>query len=541
MLSTLLFSSLLVRQQGIPDFSAQQLQYAEAKGWVLSDKTDEQGIRRRVFVEKKGGSEVRQGFFASWFKDGKPRSILHFRNGIIEGESISWFTNGQMGSKGSMSKDKRTGPWAFWNLDGSKARVGTYSNGIEQGGWSFWYANGKLAAKGNYAKGLQNGQWEFFNSDGSVLKSVSFSEGLAGQPHRNRTIVIPPKQPPAPAMIVKVDRRMELLAVIQSMTDWPKFGAWDTYNDQYQQDVAAWFGKFKTHPAVVRYNELLNGDTNFAFDVPVIWILHFSDVPELKKLAPIPPEIAPTPAFNEQLDQLASLMRQFVIDSRFQEFFDAHRGFYDSLVKGYLKVSPGQKGVQLVSDYYGETRSAATAIICPLFGGGNYGPEIEVNGEKLIYSVGAPQNYKDGKFSFDPNELRGLVFHEFGHSFSNPAVNTVPDLKRHENALFPPIANRMSAIAYGTWGATCYELFDRTHEIRLLELSGNAKQARETLAEYVGLGFLWLPYTLARLHEMEKDRAKYPTVRSFMPRLASVLDETELFVIDGHALCALPK
>lgn len=541
MFNTLLISVMAITQQGIPDFTAAELQEAQKKGWVLSDKTDEQGIRRRVFIEKKGSSEIRQGYFASWFKDGKPRSILHFRNGVVEGESTTWFTNGQMGSKGSMSKDKRSGPWTFWNLDGSKARTGTYAKGIEQGGWSFWYGNGKLAANGSYTKGLQSGHWEFFKPDGSVLKSVSFSEGLAGQPPRIRAIIVPPKQPPAPPMVVKVDRRMELLAVIQSMTDWPSYGAWDTYNDQYQQDVAAWFGKFKTHPAVARYNELLNGDTNFAFDVPIIWILHYSDLPEFKQLAAIPASIAPNAPFNQKLDELASLMRQFEKDTRFQEFFDAHQGFYDSLVKGYLKASPGQRGVQLVSDYYGETRSAATAIICPLFGGGNYGPEVEIKGEKLIYSVGAPQNYKNGKFSFEPNELRGLVFHEFGHSFSNPAVNTVPELKKYETALFPPIANRMSAIAYGSWSATCYELFDRTHEIRLMELSGNAKQARDTLAEYIGLGFVWLPYTLARLNEYERDRAKYPTLRSFMPRLASVLDETEMFVIDGYALCALPK
>lgn len=544
MISTHLFLTLILAprtQDSIPDFTPSQLAEAKSKGWILSDKTDQQGIRRRVFVQKSGESEVRQGFYGSWFKDGKPRSILHFKNGEVEGESTTWYDNGKVGSKGYLHQNIRIGAWTIWSLSGAKARSGIYRNGIEDGPWKFWYDNGNLAAKGSYSAGLQSGLWEFFQPRGDIRRSIRFSDGLPISLHRDRTLIVPPKQPPAPQLIVKVDARMELLAVIQSLTDWPSYGAWDFYQDPYQKDVARWFTKYKSHPAVVRYNEMLNGGTNFAFDGPITWILYYSSGPELTKLAPIPLKVAERGGSEEKLDELAALMRQFAKDTNFQEFFDAHKPFYDSLVKGYLDVSPGQKGVQLVSDYYGETRSAATSIICPLFGGGNYGPQIEINGQKLIYNVAAPQGFKDGKFTFDPEKVRGLIYHEFGHSFSNPAVDSIPDIKQFEDSLFPPISNRMSAIAYGSWGATCYELFNRTHEIRLLELSGNSKVARKALAEYVGLGFVWLPYTLEKLQAFERDRTKYPTQFSYFSNLAKVFDETEMFVVDGYAVCVLPK
>lgn len=536
-----ILSFITFTQQIIPDFSAREINEAKAKGWILSDRIDEQGIRRRAFIEKKGKIEVRQGFFASWFKDGKPRSIIHFRDGIQEGETISWYANGNMASKGLMHQNKRSGRWITWNPDAIKSKDGKYVNGSEHGKWDIWYSNGKLAAKGGFRDGLQNGSWQFFKSDGSAFKTVTFTEGLVSNKPRDRTIILPPKQPPATPMVVKVDLRMELLAIVQSLTDWPSYGAWDSYNDPYQQDVAKWFGKFKTHPAVVKYNAMLNADTNFAFDGPVKWVLHYTDPPEFKKLTILPKVIAERGGSEAQLDELAELMRQFVVDTKFMEFVQKQERFYKSLLDDYAKVSPGQEGVQLVSDYYGETRSSITAIICPLFGGGNYGPQIEIDGKKLIYNVGAPNDFINGKFTFEKDELRSLVFHEFGHSFSNPGVDESPQLAKLESKLFPGVSNRMSAIAYGSWDATCYELFNRTHEIRLLELSGNPKQARKVLADYLRLGFVWLPYTLNRLHEFESNRTKYPTIHPFMPRLTSILEETEPFVVDGVTLCVLPK
>jgi hypothetical protein len=528
-------------QDGIRDFTPTELAEAKSKGWVLSDKTDQQGIRRRVFVKKKGDEEIRHGYFASWFKNGKPRSMLTFKNGEVLGHATTFYENGNVGSRGILKGNIRDGAWNIWNQDGTKARAGSYKLGIEDGVWKFWYANGNLAAKGAYKEGLQTGTWEFFKPQGDVRRVVKFAEGLPFPLVRDRKVIIPPKQPPAPQLVVKVDARMELLAVIQSLTDWPSFGAWDSYNDAYQQDVSRWFEKYRTHPAVVKYNEMLNAGTNFAFDGPIIWILHYSSGIELEKLTPLPKEVAERGGSEAQLDELASLMRQFAKDTKFQEFFDAHKPFYDSLVKGYLDVSQGQKGVQLVSDYYGETRSAATSIICPLFGGGNYGPQIVINGERQIFNVAAPQGFKDGKFTFDPEKVRGLIYHEFGHSFSNPAVDSIPELKKYEDQYFPPISNRMSAIAYGSWGATCYELFNRTHEIRLMELSGDTKLARKALAVYIGLGFVWLPYTLEKLEAFERNRTKYPTQLSYFPNITKVFDETEMFVVDGYAICALPK
>lgn len=528
-------------QQNIPDFSANEIARAKLRKWVLSDTTDEQGIRRRVYVEKKGNTEIRQGFFASWFKDGKPRSILHFKDGILEGKTVAWFQSGKLSYQGQMSQNKRSGAWILWNSDGTKSKEGIYVNGSENGHWKIWYSNGNLAAKGAYRDGLQSGPWQFFQPNGNRFRPATFFDGLVADKPRDRTVIIPPKQPPAPPMVVKIDPRMELLAVVQSLTDWPSFGAWDSYNDPYQQDVAKWFSKYKTHPAILKYNAMLNGDTNFAFDGPVRWVLHYTDPPEFKKLTTLPAMLAERGGSEAQLDQLAELMRQFVVETKFEDFFKAHQGFYQTLLDDYAKASPGQKGVQLVSDYYGETRSSITAIICPLFGGGNYGPQIEIDGKKLIYNVGAPNDFVDGKFTFEADGLRALVFHEFGHSFSNPAVDESLSLPKLENKLFPGVSNRMSAIAYGSWSATCYELFNRTHEIRLLELSGNAKQARKVLSDYVALGFVWLPYTLNRLHEFESNRTKYPTIHPFMPRLTRVLDETEPFVVDGLTLCVLPK
>ena len=100
----------------------------------------------------------------------------------------------------------------------------------------------------------------------------------------------------------------------------------------------------------------------------------------------------------------------------------------------------------------------------------------------------------------------------------------------------------MAQQAYASWITVLYELFVRTNEIHLMELSGDSRGAHELLADYVGQrGFYWLPYTLAKLHEYEQNRDRYPTFSQFLPVMMKVFDETEPVVVGGTMICVAPK
>jgi hypothetical protein len=493
-----------------------ELARAKAQGWELKDTTDESGVHRQYFVGRKAGREVLQGMAVSWFPDGKPRKQSQYRDG------------------------KLYGPYREWRQSGGLRRTGVYQESLADGPWTYFHPGGQKAAEGRYRGGLPEGPWVLQPPGGSVRRPV-FHEGVAAPFRAERHRGMPPPLAGSLAQWdVRVDPRLELLAVVQSFTEWPTIGPWATPDEPYVRAVAAWFQPYKDHPAIKKYIEILNGGTNFAFDGPPSVILHFSDPPALKPLAPVRSDLLKRAGGAAQLDTLISLLRDFVRDSRFTAFFAAQQPLYRQLTADYGRVFPGQRALQLLQNHYGEARSAFTVAISPLIGGANYGPQIDEPGGSRIYNIGSPA-FSAGSYTFSVDWVRPMIFHEFGHSFANAAVDACPALLAYGEKLYPPVENRMRALAYGNWQTTLYELFVRTNEIRLLELFGARKEAKAMLATYLDEGFLWLPYTLSKLKEYEANRSKYRRFRDFLPQMESFFQTTEFFFAGDEALFVVPR
>lgn len=532
------------QQQSLPPADPRDLAEAQAHGWIIRESTDAQsGIGMRFFVSSDGR---RQGPFHSWYKSGRIRSTSRYSNGERFGPAQWWYETGKPWKAGSFQGDQMSGRWTIWSENGTKSSEGSYKKDLPDGTWSFTYPNGRPAARGSYDHALQNGKWTFWNQDGSIKAAGTFFDGYLARNGRKPEIarIVPPEAPgsgPPARLDVRVDPRMELLAVIQSFTDWAGWGVFDQTGSQYHHDVTAWFGRFKGHGAVQLLNKMLHGNPSFSFDAPVNWILHYGDPPDLPAKGVVPGSIEIRGGGKAQIESLAEAFRQFARETKFDEFFREHRPFYDSLIRDYRQLSPGERALKLVQDYYGERKSAATVIVAPLFGGGNYGPLIQEPDGPHIYNVGAPQLFREGKYGFDRDVLQSLIYHEFGHSFTNPAVDGFAEKDKHASELFPLVRDKMAAMAYSNWRSTLYELFVRTNEIHLTALDGNPSYARDMLGSYVSKGFVWLPYTISLLQEFDRDRKRYPTFRDFLPRLFQVFEETEPFVVDGNLICVLPK
>ncbi len=67
-------------------------------------------------------------------------------------------------------------------------------------------------------------------------------------------------------LTVKVDPRIELMAVTQILADYGWTGLLNNYDSSYRRDVDAWFAPYKQHPAVKRFGELAKA--GYTFDGP---------------------------------------------------------------------------------------------------------------------------------------------------------------------------------------------------------------------------------------------------------------------------------
>mgnify|MGYP006096171695 FL=1 len=77
------------------------------------------------------------------------------KDGILEGEWVNYFENGQFRYKGS------------------------YKNGLREGEWIFYHDNGQLYGKGSYKSGKKEGEWVDYRKDGTVdsERSGTFKNG----------------------------------------------------------------------------------------------------------------------------------------------------------------------------------------------------------------------------------------------------------------------------------------------------------------------------------------------------------------------------
>lgn len=330
-----------------------------------------------------------------------------------------------------------------------------------------------------------------------------------------------------PVIDVHVDPRMELLYIVWSMTDWPKyFGAYSE-TSPYAKDVATTFHPHVNHPAVRIFTEMAQNGSNWAFDAPPNWILCYGPPPKLEPIAPIPEGIVKRAGGTEKVAKLAESFRAFAKDTNFEAFFNAHRPLYDKLETEYRYVGKVDTRWKTLVNFFGTSPTHATVILTPLCYLGNYGPHVQmVDGSVHFFQIDSPTNYSKGAFTFDQDRIGGLIFHEFGHSFANEAVLAYSERNKHSDWL-PMIIDSMHKQGYGDWNTVLCESVVRAGEICLAEFGGETDLGKKRRKELLERGWYWVPAMSERMNEFPSHREQYPTFASFMPRLFQVLDELE--------------
>jgi antitoxin component YwqK of YwqJK toxin-antitoxin module len=82
-----------------------------------------------------------------------------YKKGILNGEAISWYRNGQMKRKGFYDQGLMSGKWEFWDAGGHKTIEAHYRKGIMEGPFKAFGPDGNIIAKGSFAQGKRTGPW----------------------------------------------------------------------------------------------------------------------------------------------------------------------------------------------------------------------------------------------------------------------------------------------------------------------------------------------------------------------------------------------
>ncbi|MBK9412566.1 MAG: toxin-antitoxin system YwqK family antitoxin [Bacteroidetes bacterium] len=184
----LLFISATGSAQKFNIFKGDTINRTDAKGL-------KQGIWKKYYSNDVLFSEgvykdgKHTGTFKTFYKSGKPQSILKFR-GMSEINDAEIFSE----DSGLMAKGKyidriKDSLWVYYDRMGKKSSEEFYIKGKKEGELKLFYPNGQLSRTVIYKKDIQNGVYKEFFMDGTpkvsgVMKNGGF-EGLLTIFHPN--------------------------------------------------------------------------------------------------------------------------------------------------------------------------------------------------------------------------------------------------------------------------------------------------------------------------------------------------------------------
>ena len=232
-------------------------------------------------------------------------------------------------------------------------------------------------------------------------------------------------------------------------------------------------------------------------------------------------------------DEFLSYLSSFYRDTKFNEFFLAHKDLYERGIKSYQDNVISHFDIDWYADFYGnEPQETFSVIIGFCNGGGNYGADRQIKGHKkeVFAIVGYYVNKED--MPMYSKEYLPTLIHEFNHSFinhfldENKYLDYVKELEPAATDLFNSSRWSMAKQAYGNWKTVINESLVRAAVIcYMLDKDYKPEEIKNELLEQVQRNFRWTPELVSLLRKYEKKQTKYGSFENFYPRVIDFFED----------------
>lgn len=311
-----------------------------------------------------------------------------------------------------------------------------------------------------------------------------------------------------------VDPRIELFHTMEVLSGIPLVNFIET---DYKQKILANFAAHKNHPLFdyLKRNDLYGKIFN-SIDAPIWAMLHMTDNLEWRKDIPVPE------AENPMQDSLRILMKDFAKKSNYVLFFNSNTDFYRISLATLTYNLPNFNEKERLLNYCGDGngKNIQFNVILNFLGWGNFGPRIFKKGGAELYAVIAPEKSAIRVPTFDVSALYRLLWHEFAHSFANPAVEKYEAQFDQFEWMWTPIKESMKRQGYGSWRSVVKEHLTEAIACRMAasKLGENAADLNFVRRQY-GMRWIYLHPLPDALKHYEKNRRQFPTLESFIPEI----------------------
>jgi uncharacterized protein len=132
---------------------------------------------KKVFnpYNTKGAIEGRQTYY---YGSGKEKETNTYANGELNGESVTYFSNGQKNVALSYVDGKKEGYYTSWFIHGGKQEEGWYKDDELEGEWLTYNETGNIVTRSNYLNGELNGLKTEYLPNGKKESEFLFDNGV---------------------------------------------------------------------------------------------------------------------------------------------------------------------------------------------------------------------------------------------------------------------------------------------------------------------------------------------------------------------------
>lgn len=117
------------------------------------------------------------GFLVEGYTDGAIRSRSAVSNGLLEGLSVGWYTNGQPQVEEEFRAGKSHGRRSKWYPDGRIMSEGRTMNGELEGHFRRWHENGTIAEEMSLHRGQPDGILRAYYPSGFIKAEARVQDG----------------------------------------------------------------------------------------------------------------------------------------------------------------------------------------------------------------------------------------------------------------------------------------------------------------------------------------------------------------------------
>ena len=320
-----------------------------------------------------------------------------------------------------------------------------------------------------------------------------------------------------------VDPRVELMSILF------RLAGNNEYNQcripAYDKAVESWFAPYRDHEAV----RLARG-LGIGYDTPMKLAVYVTDIDSLAERVPFDgPGIHLYDGWDAgKARAFLNAARAFVADTRFKDFLASQQPLYQATKARLQAFVETKADLPWFSGFFGGATPGRFVIIPGMANGGpSYAADFLAPGRAAeIYSIPGVWNVDAESLPVFDADWRNLLVHEFVHSYCGPIVDKfAPRMEKAARQIYQPVADAMRRQAYMSWKALFEESMVRAVVVRYANDHDGPDAARKIIRQENAHSFFWIGDLSDLLGGYQKNRQQYPTLESFMPRVAQFFDD----------------